>query len=918
MKVWAVDNAGNQSTNTLVTFHVLASAPTITITSPADQSAFANQMPAINGSATAAAGLQINRVDLVLYQNYYNSSTDQNGQVIGWEQLAWSGSYWEDHPTTDYLPCLLLGDHWSYFGSLPAGADLVPARYTVLAIAYDSAGHSSSVWRDFYVDANPPGAISVNITNGMVLNRIDFLAGAVVQPINGAPVSLVELSLRHRHAAPNSYWTGTQWQDTATTFLANLQQTNWDGHGVVPTGTNLTDGTYDLWVTAVNAAGYTNAIGPVTFTVDVTPPVATILAPANAARLFTLDAINGTASDNAGGSGLYALEVTLVRNSDARYWTGGQWVTNYTALPLNYDQTTGNWSVLSGWLPSDTNLPPGDYTVSAVAYDNAGNDSRSSSVDCHFVVPESNPQAVSLALIPSVVFVGDTGFDLTVVGTNFIPETWVYCNGVIRQTTYLDSTRMQFTVDASELTSPTTNRIAAWNPAPGGGGMNALYLEVRPRPIVPNDNFANRIALSGASVQTTGSNAGASYEAGEPILVRGHWGGHSVWWSWTAPADGSVTVSTAGSDFPNLLGVFTGTVLTNLTSVAGSAGTNAAVVTFTAQKGTEYEIGVDGVYPAFGNIELSLTMNGSVSGALFQDNFNTSASSLDVNFENGLGRQAGGSLGVLNYVEAADTAAGGADDWLTEVSPAAAPGQLVLIPTNNTWVAVSPNANFTQSGTLTIEFDLNPGVNDPNNISSDWAGVVFGATTQNVYVNQSDGMGILFRNNRLIQVFSGASLVYDGDGGFSGGLPKGSFHVRLDLASADFQGSPATVTLMINGVPASLGAGGSPSYVKGDGFQGNYLTLLGYADSNQGWLDAFDNLKVSGPSPAAARLSVQRQGDGSLRLSWPAALAGYRLQAADTLNGGWSAVPVPVVIQGDQDTVTLSATGQTRFFRLSK
>ena len=918
VKAWAVDNAGNQSTNTVLTFHVLASAPTITMTSPADQSAFANQMPAIAGAVAAGIGLQISRVDLVLYQNWFDTGTDQNGPIDRWEQIDWSGSYWEDFPSTDYLPCTVSGGSWSYQGGLPTGADLVPARYSVGAVAYDSAGHSSWVWHDFYVDSNPPGAISVNITNGMFLNRIDFLAGSVAQPIDGAPISLVELSLRHRHAAPNSYWSGTQWQDSATTFLADLQQTNWDGQGVVPTGTNLSEGTYDLWVTAINAAGYTNARGPITFVVDLTPPTATILAPTNGARLFTLGAISGIANDNLGSNSLHALEVTLARDSDTCYWTGGQWVTNYTALPIAWDPTNGDWSVLSGWLPTDTNLSPGDYTASIVAYDAAGNDSHGASSDCHFTVPTANPQAVNLALSPETVFVGDPGFDLTIIGTNFLPETVVYCNGVIRQAVYLDSTRMQFTVDASELTSPTTNRIAAWNPSPGGGGLNTLYLQVLLRPVVPNDSFANRIALSGASLQTTGGNAGASYEAGEPLLVPGHFGGRSVWWSWTAPADGSVTISTAGSDFPNLLALFTGTVLTNLTPVASGAGTNAAVVMFAAQKGTEYVIGVDGVYPAFGDIQLSITMGGGVTGVLFQDNFNTSANSSDLNFENAQGRQAGGSLGVLNYVESSDTAADGADDWETQANPAAAPGQLVLIPTNNTFVAVSPSANFTQSCNLTIEFDLNPGINDTNNTSTDWAGVIFGATTQNAFITQSDGMGILFRNNRLIQVFDGSTLVYEGDGGLSGGLPKGMFHVRLDLASADFQGSPATVTLTINGVPAKIAAGASPTYLKNDGFHGNYLTLEGYADWNNGWLDAFDNLKISVPAPVAARLEVQLLSSGKLLLRWPAALAGYGLQAADTLEGPWELMTAAVVVQGDQNTVTLPATGQAQFFRLSK
>src|SRR6266566_3510583 len=70
-----------------------------------------------------------------------------------------------------------------------------------------------------------------------------------------------------------------------------------------------------------------------------------------------------------------------------------------------------------------------------------------------------------------------------------------------------------------------------------------------------NDNFATRIALYGSNVTTTGSNGGATKELGEPDPA--FMAAKSVWWTWTAPADGSLTVSTAGSSFDTFLSVFT-------------------------------------------------------------------------------------------------------------------------------------------------------------------------------------------------------------------------------------------------------------------------------------------------------------------------------------------------------------------------
>src|SRR5437773_5978573 len=85
-----------------------------------------------------------------------------------------------------------------------------------------------------------------------------------------------------------------------------------------------------------------------------------------------------------------------------------------------------------------------------------------------------------------------------------------------------------------------------------------------------NDYFANRIALgSGSSITTSGSNVGAAKESGEPTIA-GRIGGKSVWWSWTAPSAGTVTIKTTGSSFDTLLGVYTGSSVSALTTVASN------------------------------------------------------------------------------------------------------------------------------------------------------------------------------------------------------------------------------------------------------------------------------------------------------------------------------------------------------------
>ncbi len=67
--------------------------------------------------------------------------------------------------------------------------------------------------------------------------------------------------------------------------------------------------------------------------------------------------------------------------------------------------------------------------------------------------------------------------------------------------------------------------------------------------------FAERQLMEGVEGVLTGSNVGASVEAGEP-RHGGKRGGHSVWVSWTAPAGGLLRLSTGGSSFDTTLSVF--------------------------------------------------------------------------------------------------------------------------------------------------------------------------------------------------------------------------------------------------------------------------------------------------------------------------------------------------------------------------
>jgi hypothetical protein len=152
-------------------------------------------------------------------------------------------------------------------------------------------------------------------------------------------------------------------------------------------------------------------------------------------------------------------------------------------------------------------------------------------------------------------------------------------------------------------------------------GVQNLY---GPPGIPANDNFANAINLTPTNnaVTVTGFNTNATKEAGEPNHA-GNSGGRSVWWKWTAAASGPVTLDTRGSYFDTTLGVYTGSALNNLTTVASNDDINpgivqASSVAFTATGGTTYFIAVDGFNNNDGNgadsagitVNLSLTSSG--------------------------------------------------------------------------------------------------------------------------------------------------------------------------------------------------------------------------------------------------------------------------------------------------------------------
>lgn len=131
------------------------------------------------------------------------------------------------------------------------------------------------------------------------------------------------------------------------------------------------------------------------------------------------------------------------------------------------------------------------------------------------------------------------------------------------------------------------------------------------------NNFSDATPLTGAAATGSESSRAATVEAGEPKYDVNQTSHRSLWWKWTAPAHGRVTVDTAGStEFDKYLGVYiakTATAAVGSLALVHSLGgqtIKAPEVSFPAAAGTVYYIHVCSWHPAdVGTVKVNVTLD---------------------------------------------------------------------------------------------------------------------------------------------------------------------------------------------------------------------------------------------------------------------------------------------------------------------
>jgi len=101
-----------------------------------------------------------------------------------------------------------------------------------------------------------------------------------------------------------------------------------------------------------------------------------------------------------------------------------------------------------------------------------------------------------------------------------------------------------------------------------------------------NDDFTNRIVITGQHISLYASNTFATPEPGDPLT--NYLSQQTVWWKWIAPVSGRVSLDTTSSHL--FFGVYVGSGLTNLVLVADTL-FGVSPLSFNAQAGVGYQIG---------------------------------------------------------------------------------------------------------------------------------------------------------------------------------------------------------------------------------------------------------------------------------------------------------------------------------------
>jgi uncharacterized repeat protein (TIGR03803 family) len=341
---------------------------------------------------------------------------------------------------------------------------------------------------------------------------------------------------------------------------------------------NPLNGSHVLTAVVSNSFGLTNTSAPVAVTTGfaiITPPVSQTIA--------------------LGGNAAFSVTTT---GSGVSY----QWELN--GAPI-FGATLPSFSV--------SNAPVGDAgTYTVLATNNMGQSASASAVLTVVSPPTLGPISITTNNVTNII--------LSVTASDsiaFYSQWRLNGNGIPGATnTYAagSNTPISYTITNAQPFDSGSYQVVVANYAASVQSPVFPVALTYGTPISTNDIFASRLTLSTNATYpvfpgVAGDNS-SSPAAGELAAIAGKPAGNFLWYSWQAGFTGIISLTTRGSSFDTLLGVYTGAASTNLTSVAeddDSGGFFTSLVSFNCVQGVTYQIAVAGYQGASGSVALALS-----------------------------------------------------------------------------------------------------------------------------------------------------------------------------------------------------------------------------------------------------------------------------------------------------------------------
>ena len=215
---------------------------------------------------------------------------------------------------------------------------------------------------------------------GQIVQALPELRGLTQDNAGGSGLAKAQVALLR--TADSTWWNGTAWQPAFSFLDATLSGNQYARVGGLPTGADLTNGTYVAIAYITDRVGNRGekdvsfVVGPPPPPPDTIAPTITITRPSTAQAVRSVIPATGTATDNEGGSGLLGVEVALYRIADNTYWNGRAFVPGITRFRA---ARSGDQWLVGTVLPSGRILDSGQYVLIAFARDKAGNEGQTQS-----------------------------------------------------------------------------------------------------------------------------------------------------------------------------------------------------------------------------------------------------------------------------------------------------------------------------------------------------------------------------------------------------------------------------------------------------------------------------------------------------------------------------------------------------------